>query len=108
MLVIELCRTLCDPRTVAHQAPWSMGFSRQEYQSGLPFLSPGDLPDAGIKSRSSAFQVDSLLTKPSGKPRNRILLNHLKRNEIMLFAATWMDPEMITLSEVNQRRANSI
>ena len=38
--------------TVAHQAPWSMGFSRHEYWSGLPFLSPGDLPDPGIEPRS--------------------------------------------------------
>ena len=43
------------PRTVAHQAPPSMGFSRQEYWSGLPFLSPGDLPKPGIKPRSLAL-----------------------------------------------------
>ena len=46
--VAQLCLTLCDPWTVAHQAPLSMGFSRQEYWSGLPFPSPGDLPDPGI------------------------------------------------------------
>ena len=40
---------VCDPWTVAHQAPLSMGFSRQEYWSGLPFPSPGDLPDPGIE-----------------------------------------------------------
>ena len=40
------------PWTVAHQAPLSMGFSRQEYWSGLPFPSPGDLPDSGIEPRS--------------------------------------------------------
>ena len=40
MLVAQSCLTLCDPMTVAHQAPWSMGFSRQEYRSGLPFPSP--------------------------------------------------------------------
>ena len=40
------------PQTIAHQAPLSMGFSRQEYWSGLPFPSPGDLPDPGIKPRS--------------------------------------------------------
>ena len=47
--VTQSCPTLCDPWTVAHQAPPSMGFSRQEYWSGLPFPSPGDLPDPGIK-----------------------------------------------------------
>ena len=43
------------PRTVAYQAPLSMGFSRQEYWSGLPFPSPGDLPDPGIEPRSPAL-----------------------------------------------------
>ena len=46
------CVRLCDPWTVAHQAPPSMGVSRQEYWSGLPFPSPADLPDPGIKPRS--------------------------------------------------------
>ena len=45
------CPTLVTPWTVAHQAPLSMGFSGQEYWSGLPFPSPGDLPDPGIKPR---------------------------------------------------------
>ena len=48
------------PWIVAYQAPLSMGFSRQEYWSGLPFPSPGDLPDPGIKPGSPALQVDSL------------------------------------------------
>ena len=56
------------PWTVAHQAPPSMGFSRQEYWNGLPFPSPGHLPDPGIKPRSSALQSDSLLSEPPGKP----------------------------------------
>ena len=52
--VAQSCPTLCDLWTVAHQAPLFMGFSRQEYWSGLPFPSPGDLPDQGIKPRSLA------------------------------------------------------
>ena len=56
------------PWTVAHQAPPSMGFSRQEYWSGLPFPSPGDLPDPGIEPRSPALQVDALTSEPPGKP----------------------------------------
>ena len=56
------------PWTAAHQAPPPMGFSRQEYWSGLPFPSPGDLPDPGIKSRSPALQADSLPSEPPGKP----------------------------------------
>ena len=54
--------------TVAHQAPLSMGFSRQEYWTGLPFPSPGDLPDPGIEPRSPALQADSLPTELQGKP----------------------------------------
>ena len=52
----------------AHQAPLSMEFSRQEYWRGLPFLSPGDLPDPGIKPRSPTLQADSLPSEVSGKP----------------------------------------
>ena len=59
-LVAKLCPTLTTPWTVAHQAPLSMGFSRQEYWSGLPFPPPGDLPDPGIKLLSPALQADSL------------------------------------------------
>ena len=56
------------PWTVAYQASLSMGFSRQEYWSGLPFPSPGDLPDPGIKPRSPALQADALPSEPPGKP----------------------------------------
>ena len=56
------------PWTEAHQAPLSMGFPREEYQSELPFPSPGDLPNLGIKAMSPALQVDSLLSEPPGKP----------------------------------------
>ena len=59
---------LCDPWTVARQAPPSMGFSRQEYWSGLPFPSPGDLPDPGIEPRSPTLQADALTSAPPGKP----------------------------------------
>ena len=55
------------PWTVAHQAPLFMEFSRQEYWSGLPFLSPGDLPKPGIEHCSSALQADSLPTEAPGK-----------------------------------------
>ena len=52
--------------TVACQAPLFMGFSRQEYWSGLPCSSPGDLPDKGIEPRSPTLQADTLLSEPSG------------------------------------------
>ena len=53
------------PWSVAHQAPLSMEFSRQEYWSGLPLPSPGDRPNPGIK----ALQVNGLLSELQGKPR---------------------------------------
>ena len=58
------------PWTVAYQAPPSMGFSRPECWNGLPFLSPGDLPDPGIKPGCPALQADALPSEPPGKPHN--------------------------------------
>ena len=69
--VSQLCLSLCDPWTVALQASLSMGFSRQEYSSGLPFPSPGDLPDPGIESASPAslaLQTSSLPLSQGGRP----------------------------------------
>ena len=66
VLVTWSCLTFCDPPTpwiVTHQAFLSMEFSRQEYWSGLPFPSPGDLPNPRIKRRSPVLQTDSLLHK---------------------------------------------
>ena len=63
------CVWLCvTPWTVAHPAPLFMGFSRQEYWSGLPFPSPEDLPSPGIKPRSPALQADSLPSDHQGSP----------------------------------------
>ena len=59
------------PWTVAYQAPPSMEFSRQEYWSGLPFPSPGDLPDPGMEPRSPTLQADALPSEPPGKPLGR-------------------------------------
>ena len=64
---VRLCET---PWTVAHQAPLSIGFPRQEYWSGLPFPSPGNLPNPRIKPGSHALQADSLRSEPPGKPQN--------------------------------------
>ena len=62
-LVTKSCLTLVTPRTVAFQTPLSMGFSRQVYWSGLPFPSPGHLPNPGIKPRSPALKADALPTE---------------------------------------------
>ena len=67
-LVTQLCLTLVTLWTAACQAPLSMGFSRQEYWSGLPGPPPGDLPSPGIKPMSPAQLVDSLPSEPPGKP----------------------------------------
>ena len=72
------------PQTAAHQAPLSMEFSRQEYWSGLPFPSPGDIPDPGIKPGSSGLQADSLLSELLGKPEvsvNILLILTLHRKQ---------------------------
>ena len=59
------------------QAPPSMGFSRQEYWSGLPFPSPGDLPDPGIKPGSPTLEADALTSEPPGKYTNTVLYNFI-------------------------------
>ena len=61
---VSRVRLFATPRTVAYQAPPSMGFSRQECWSGLPFPSPGDLPNPGIEPGSPALQADALPSEP--------------------------------------------
>ena len=75
VLVTQSCLTLATPWGAARQAPPSMGFSRQEYWSELPFPSPGDLPDPGIEPRSPALQADSLPSEPPRKILGRPLNN---------------------------------
>ena len=68
-LVTQACPTLVTPGTVVHQAPLSMGFSRQEYCSGLPCPSPGDLSDPGVEPTSPALAGGFFTTEPPGKPK---------------------------------------
>ena len=77
MLVERKCHSLSDvwlfvTWAIAYQAPLSMGFSRQEYWSGLPFASPGNLPNPGIELRSPALQAGTLQSEPPGKPNFRV------------------------------------
>ena len=67
MKLLSRVQLFAIPRTVVYQVSLSMGFSRQEYWSGLPFPSPGDLPDPGIEPRSPALQADALPSEPPGK-----------------------------------------
>ena len=69
---LQSCPTLRAPWTIPCQAPLSMGFSKQEYWSELPFPSPRDLPDIGIEPRSPALLADSLLTELRGKPQTSL------------------------------------
>ena len=64
MKSLSRVRLFAIPWTVAYQAPPSMGFSRQQYWSGLPFPSPGDLPNPGIDPGSPSFQADALTSEP--------------------------------------------
>ena len=75
------------PWTVAHQAPPSRGFSRQEYWSGLPFPSPGDLPDPGIEPRSPTLEADALTSEPL---RNTTISWPLLINGIFLGELGWI------------------
>ena len=65
--VAQSCPTLCDPMDCTLPGFSVHGISRQEYWSGLPFPSPGDLPDPGIEPRSLALLADALPCEPPGK-----------------------------------------
>ena len=67
-LVAQSCPTVCNPWSVIHQAPLSMGFPSQEYWSGLPFPTPGDLPDSGIEFVSPALAFRFFTAESSRKP----------------------------------------
>ena len=82
------------PWTVAHQAPRSTGFSRQEYWGGLPFPSPGNCPDPEIKSTSHvspALAGRVFSTEPAGKPL-RCLLSHQKKPGVIVLIPGHVDP----------------
>ena len=73
-MLSKSCPALVNPWTVACQAPLSTEFSRQEYWSGLPFPSPGELPDPGTELKSPALPADALLTKLQGKLQSKSCL----------------------------------
>ena len=73
--LLSRVRLFATPWTAAYQAPPSMGFSRQECWSGLPFPSPGDLPDPGIEPGSPALQADTLPSEPLGKHASKLCAN---------------------------------
>ena len=85
--LLQSCPTLCNPRTVAHQAPLSMGFSRQEYWTGLPCPPPGDLPNPGT-------EPSSLMSPAFGGS-----VQSLRR--VRLFATPWTAAHQASLSIIN-------
>ena len=105
------------PCTVAHQAPLSMGFSRQEYWGGLPFPSPGYLPDPGIEPRSPALQADALTSEPPGKTTlYKANTNHWailwraetkRKKEYSLEAWEKETTSTISLKEIMKRQRNT-
>ena len=90
------------PWTVAYQAPQSTDFSRQEYWSGLPFPSPGDLPDPGIEPGSPALQADALPSESPGKPLYQRGFLRLLANEI------WQWGHCVHLKEITANPATSL
>ena len=78
-LVAQSCPTLCEPMDLACEAPLSMGFSRQEEWSGLPFPSPGNLPNPETARRSPSLQEDSLSPEPPGTA-NQMADQVIRRN----------------------------
>ena len=80
--LLSRVRLFATPWTVARQALPSMGFSRQEYWSGLPFHSPGDLPDPGVEPKSPALEADALTSEPQGSAQTatQLLSSHMLVN----------------------------
>ena len=80
------------PWTAAHQAPLSLEFSRQEYWRGLPFPSPGDIPDSGIEPRSPILQADSLLSEPPGHISSANLRAERRLSRLRPGLYLWQEP----------------
>ena len=97
-LVIQLRPTLCDPMDCSATVSLSMGFPRQEYWSGLPCPSIGELPDPRIASGSLALQADSLPAEPPGKP------NQFPWNSLILYRIFQLILELSTLFRINKNR----
>ena len=103
LFVAQLCLTLCSPMNHSPQAPLFMGFSRQECWSGLPFPSPGDLPNPEIEPGSPTLQADSLLSELSGK----LLLLLLSRfSHVRLCATSYTEAHPAPLSLGFSRQEN--
>ena len=109
-------RLFVTPWTIAYQAPPSLGFSRLEYWSGLPFPSPGDLPNPGIEPGSPTFQADALTSEPPGKSE-ALHKNHRAQgvqissvqslSHVRLFATSWTAAHQASLSSPTPRACSN-
>ena len=108
---LSCAQLFATPWTAGHQAPLSMRFSRQGYWSGLPFPSPGDLPNPGIEPRSPVLQADSLLSELQGKPHS--LLEKCKSKlqwDIISHQSEWLSSkslQTINAGESVEKREHS-
>ena len=96
-------RLFATPWTVVHQAPLSMGFSRQEHWSGLPCPPPGDLPDPGTEPASPVFQVDSLLLSHQGSP-----ISSANNMYFLLSSSDWLMYLFSTSNTIMDRSSNNV
>ena len=97
--LLSRVRLFATPWTVAYQAPPSMGFSRQEYWSGVPSPSPGDLPEPGIEPRSPALEADTLTPEPPRKPNmlSRLVITFLPWSKRLLIS--WLQSPSAVIFE---------
>ena len=97
VMSLSRVRLFAIPWTVVYQASLSMGFSRQEYWSGLPFPSPGDLPDPGIEPMSPALQADALPSDPffTSEPPGMLPLVVRIRQSMHLRKIPWLAPPVV-------------
>jgi len=100
MLVTQSCLTLCNLMVGTHQAPPSMGRSRQEYWSGLPFPSPGDLPNPGIEHGSPSLQADASPSEPPGyhDQKNQIVMTNVFNEQYIFGTSTFYSGNKHVLS----------
>ena len=82
LLVAHSCLILCDPMDLAHKAPLSTEFLRQEYWSGLPLHSPRDLPNPGVEPGSPALQAESLLSELPGESNLNVKMSSKQLNQL--------------------------
>ena len=93
--LLSCFRLFANTWTIAHQTPLSMGFPRQEYWTGLPFTSPGDLPDSGIEPSSPALQADSLPSELPQQPLSMLIIKAMKsktKKQFPTWSQNWLPP----------------